>query len=87
MQELEASMTAAEFGDWMALYAVEPWGEWRGDLQAGVVAATVANCNRGKDAPPFKPGDFIPRLAGDARETGPEPDSVDPADWIRQLGH
>lgn len=80
MQELEASMTAAEFGEWLALYAVEPWGEWRGDLQAGVVAATVANCHRGKDAAPFRPSDFIPRP-----ETVEPEQEVDPATWIKNL--
>ena len=47
---------------WAEYAEVEPWGETRADLRAGIVAATIANVNRGKGARSFKPGDFMPNF-------------------------
>ena len=41
----------------------------RGDLQAAVVASTIANVNRTKQKP-YKPQDFMPQF--DRREQSPE---------------
>ena len=49
-----------QFAEWQAYYQVEPWGEERADLRAGIVASTIANVNRGKGQKPFKPSDFMP---------------------------
>jgi len=52
-----------ELSEWMAYYSLEPWGPERGDLQAGIISATVANGirafgkRRGKAA---TPQDFMP---------------------------
>ena len=44
----------------MALYRLEPWGEERADLRAGIVASTVANAMMRKpDRTPFVPNDFM----------------------------
>lgn len=32
------------------------------DFRAGLVVATIANVNRGRNAEPFDPSDFFPRL-------------------------
>lgn len=32
------------------------------DFRAGLVVATIANVNRGKNQEPFDPSDFFPRL-------------------------
>ncbi len=32
------------------------------DFRAGVIGATIANVNRGRNAEPFEPGDFFPSL-------------------------
>lgn len=53
-------MPAQEVAIWEAAYMAEPWGEVRDDMAAGMVAATVANVNRGKDTPAFSPADFMP---------------------------
>ncbi len=59
VRELLSRVGSDELTEWMALYRVEPWGERRSDLQAGVVAATVANCNRAKAGDrTFGPEDF-----------------------------
>ena len=60
LDELGRTCSAEEFGLWAALYEVEPWGPLRDDLAAGVIASTIANVNRGKDSPVFKPADFMP---------------------------
>lgn len=59
--------------EWMVFYEAEPFGERRADLRAGIVAATVANANRGKNQRPFGAEDFMPKL-GDEREVDQAPD-------------
>ncbi len=55
-----AEMTSAQFAEWMAYAQLEPWGEERADLRAGIIASTQANVMRGKKGKPFKPQDFMP---------------------------
>ena len=45
---------------WRAFDSVEPIGDWRMDMGFGIVASTIANANREKNAPAFKPVDFMP---------------------------
>lgn len=60
MRELLRRIDSRELQEWQAYYELEPFGEERGDLRAGIVAATVANANRNpKKTKPFKPGDFM----------------------------
>lgn len=56
----QMEISSAEFGEWVAFFSLEPFGDRIADLRTGVVASTVANVNRGKDTPAFKPLDFIP---------------------------
>jgi hypothetical protein len=63
----------------MAYAAIEPWGpasEHRADLRSGIVAATIANCNRDeKRRPePFGPDDFMPQFQEAAAETDEDED-------------
>jgi hypothetical protein len=46
----------------MALATIEPFGEVRGDLRAGIIASVVANVHRdGKKRPqPYSATDFMP---------------------------
>ncbi len=78
--ELGQRMSAQEFGLWAALYAREPFGDVRGDLQAGVVAATVANYAgriRSDGAGAAQPGEFMPLMKQGAQpEPASEPDPV-----------
>lgn len=62
-------MSGNEFADWATFYEICPFGPWRDDLQAGIVASTLANVNKKKDAPMFKPSDFMPRF--EKRNTKP----------------
>ena len=62
--ELLSRISSAELTEWMAFSMLEPIGHERGDLQAAVVAATMANINRKKGKKPFKPADFMPKFNG-----------------------
>lgn len=63
--ELERTISAAELAEWMAFYALAPFGpeaEW---LRHGVVCAAISNLMRsgGRAA---MPQDFMPRRPDDA---------------------
>lgn len=55
-------MSSREFVEWMAFYQIEPFGEERADLRAGVIASTIANANRDPKtrSKPFTPSEFMP---------------------------
>lgn len=54
------AMSARQFEEWAAFYYQEPWGDFRADLRAGIVASTIANIHRKPRAPAFTPVDFMP---------------------------
>lgn len=60
VDELQRSMSSAEFVDWCAFYEIEPWGYEAENWRMGVVAATVANYS-GNVKKPLKVSDFLPR--------------------------
>lgn len=55
-------MSARELSEWMAYDRIDPFGEERGDLRAGILASLLANINRDrkKKSDPFSPLDFMP---------------------------
>jgi Protein of unknown function (DUF4035) len=53
-------MPISDFYECMLYEQLEPFGGRRGDLQAGLIASTIANANRGKTTKPFVPKDFMP---------------------------
>lgn len=60
--ELLARVTATELAEWAAYERVAgPLGAARSDLQAAIIASTVANSNRGKKGRRADPADFIPK--------------------------
>lgn len=59
VHEIESQMTMREFYAWLDFYAVEPFGDTRADIRAGIIAATTANVYRGKGKKPFSPSDFM----------------------------
>ena len=59
--ELLARIDSAELTEWMAYSQIEPFGEERADLRAGIVASTTANVWSGKGKS-FKPSDFMPKF-------------------------
>ncbi len=56
-------LPARALAEWQAYYLVEPWGEERADLRAGIVASTVANVHRDPKQAAFEPADFMPQFA------------------------
>lgn len=61
VREMLQKMSSAELTDWLAYWRLDPFGEERADLRAGIVAATTANvwAGKGKRA---KPADFMPKF-------------------------
>ena len=66
VRQLLATIDAGEMAEWEAFWRMEPWGEGRADLRAGIIASTVANTVRGKNTPPFRAVDFMPYVDRDA---------------------
>lgn len=62
---LLAELSSPQIAEWMAYFAIEPFGERRADLRAAIIAATIANAQRAKDSRPFKPQDFMPDFEAD----------------------
>jgi hypothetical protein len=57
----------------MAYYSLDPWGDERADLRAGIVACVIANCNRTRrGSRKFKPADFMPAFSRPNRVQSPE---------------
>ena len=67
-----AEITSRQFAEWMAYAKLEPFGEERADLRAGIVASTIANVNRGKNQKPYKPTDFMASFELETEEQAAE---------------
>lgn len=69
--ELGVRMSSHEFSEWMAYYAIDPFGEDRADLRQALTTAAVANSVEAQRKHPkwTKPEDFMP-----FKET-PEPEA------------
>ncbi len=68
--ELLGRISSREMAEWMVYYGLEPFGEERADLRAGIVASTVANTARDpkRQHEPFKPQDFMPKFEDTERK-------------------
>lgn len=75
VSELHARMSGAEFDEWRLYAQLEPFGEWRADYRAALVASTVFNMNRGSDVQARAPGDFMPRFDAPPPPP-PDPDAI-----------
>lgn len=75
--ELGETMSAREFAEVMTVMP-ELAAQHPAMMGAGIVAALLANVNRGKDARPFAPADFLPDpfAAPSAPEQGSAADFV-----------
>lgn len=51
---------AATLAEYMAYDRIEPIGEVRADLRAGIIASTVANHSMSPPKEPMRPLDFMP---------------------------
>ncbi len=69
VRELLNRISSRELSEWMAFYAVEPWGCQVDDQRTGLVASVIANVNRDpkRRATPYQVNDFMPKR-GEQRE-------------------
>jgi chemotaxis receptor (MCP) glutamine deamidase CheD len=51
--ELELRMSASELAEWVSFYQMEPFGVQRDNIHAGLIASTIANVHRKKNAKPL----------------------------------
>jgi hypothetical protein len=65
--ELEASLGVREFDQWHSYYLQEPWGAWRDNVHAGLIAAAVANFSTRKLKRPATFDDFLLKQKDDAK--------------------
>lgn len=77
-------MTEWEWALWQAAYRESPWGEERADLGVGIIASTLANCHRAKDAKTFRPVDFMPYAQPDT--DAQQPSAITAVDALASLG-
>lgn len=70
LEELRQRMTAREYRLWIKLYDIDPWGSYRDDFRAGIIAATIANVHSHQHT--FSATDFIPQF----KAKGAEPEEL-----------
>ena len=68
VRELLSRISSLELAEWMQFYGLSPFGDERNDLQAGIIAATIANVNSGKGKA-FQPSDFMPYSSDKQEQT------------------
>ena len=78
VKRAQREIDSQEFTEWMAYAALEPFGETRADLRAGIVASTIANVWRSGESEPFTPGDFMPTF---------EPQEPEPVERDAEILH
>ncbi|CAK0237767.1 Uncharacterised protein [Burkholderia pseudomallei] len=68
VRQLLANLDSEELTEWVAFDRMEPMGEFRADLRAGIIAATVANYGGRDIRVPRKPSDFMPLIEREAEK-------------------
>tara|TARA_R110002110_G_scaffold166143_2_gene366673 strand:- start:33 stop:314 length:282 start_codon:yes stop_codon:yes gene_type:complete len=70
VRELLCRIDSKELSEWASYFSMEPFGNTRSDIQAGIIASTIANCNRTKSSQKlFNATDFMP--IGEHNKTKP----------------
>ena len=59
VKEAQERIDSAEFAEWMALYSIDPFGEFRADIRIARLCCIVANALRGKSNKRFEIKDFV----------------------------
>jgi hypothetical protein len=63
VRRAQREISSAEFSEWMAYDLIDPIGERRADIRAGIIAAAVANTRRRKKSDPVaKPETYMPKF-------------------------
>jgi len=58
IREVEA-LGASELEEWMLFWKMDPWGSYRDNIHAGLIAATLANIHRSKNSRAITHEDFM----------------------------
>lgn len=66
---LEKIMSSRDISEAMAYDKLNPFGESRSDLRAGIIASVIANANKGKGAKTFTPQDFMPKFGPEKKKS------------------
>jgi len=71
LHEAQRTIDAREFAEWMAYDSIEPGEPTRADMQAALIAATLANANRDpkKKPAPFEISDFMLKFHDEVQDT------------------
>mgnify|MGYP003628027606 CR=1 FL=1 len=73
VRQLLLSIDSKELAEWAGYYSLEPFGSFRdSDVPAGIIASTIANCNRTKNSKSFNPEDFMPFVTNQPKQMGGE---------------
>jgi len=72
VRQAQLQISSSEFSEWAAYSALEPFGEERADMRSAIIACVIANSNRGKNQPPFKVSDFMPKFGRKKPQTWQE---------------
>ena len=59
MAELESTLGAGELVEWVEYYRIEPWGQWRDNAHAGMIASVIANVHRARASRVYTIKDFM----------------------------
>ena len=85
VDQLADEMPASTFYEWMAYYAVEPWGEVRGDISNAKgfatlcsITATAASAHKRIT---YKASDFMPKFGQPTKR--PDTAAEGQARWLR----
>ncbi|MFP3890983.1 hypothetical protein [uncultured Ralstonia sp.] len=60
VRQLLAAIDSAELTEWMAYDRLDPFGEARADLRAGIIASAAANHGFVRLEKPYQPSHFMP---------------------------
>lgn len=52
-------MPSRHYREWLAYFNLEPFGAWRDNWHAALIAAVIANVNRGKGTAPISVSEFM----------------------------
>lgn len=69
MAELEQTLGAGELVEWVEYYRVEPWGQWRDNAHAGMIASVIANVHRTRAGKAYTIKDFMLTDGATQRQT------------------
>ena len=67
--EMLERISSAELSEWMMYYRMEPFGQERDNLHAGIIASVFANANRKKGKKAFEIKDFMLQFTRKEKKT------------------